>query len=36
VDHPLTYNKLKMKVVNITEAKVTPFLDGIPGNNWWY
>jgi hypothetical protein len=27
---------LKMKVVEITQTKPTPFRIGVPGNTWWF
>ena len=32
--HPLTPGQLKAKVGEITQSRVTPFRDGIPGNSW--
>jgi hypothetical protein len=32
----ISVQQLKMKVVELTQTKVTPFQNGIPGNSWWY
>jgi hypothetical protein len=32
----ISLQQLKMKVVELTQTKVTPFRNGIPSNNWWY
>ncbi len=32
----ISLQQLKMKVLKIRKARVTPFQDRIPSNNWWY
>jgi len=32
--YPLTIAQLRLKVVEITQTRVTPFRDGIPGAGW--
>jgi hypothetical protein len=32
----ITFHQLKMKVVELTQTKPTPFKNGILGNSWWY
>ena len=36
--HPMTLTKLKIKVVEATQLRGTPFKDGIPGPSWlcWF
>ena len=36
--HPLNPSQLKLKVAEITQERVTPFKDGIPGESWlkWF
>ena len=36
--HPMTPLQLKNKVVEITQERVTPFKDGVPGESWvrWF
>ena len=36
--HPMTPNQLKSKVAEITQNRVTPFKNGIPGESWlkWF
>jgi hypothetical protein len=36
--HPLSMQQLRLKVATITQEKVTPFCEGIPGNSWirWF
>ncbi len=31
----ISLNQLKLKVVEMTQRKVTPFRDGILGKTWW-
>ena len=33
--HPLTTEELRLKVAFLTQGRVTPFKDGIPGNSWF-
>ena len=33
--HSLTTEELRLKVALLTQEKVTPFKDGIPGNSWF-
>jgi hypothetical protein len=32
----ISLQQLKMKVVELTQIKATPFWNGIRGNSWWY
>jgi len=32
----ISLQQLKMKVAKLTQTKVIPFQNGIPGNSWWY
>ncbi len=32
----ISLQRLKMKVAELTQTRVTPFQNGILGNNWWY
>jgi hypothetical protein len=32
----INLQQLKMKVAKLTQTRVTPFQDGIPGNSWWF
>jgi hypothetical protein len=32
----ISLQQLKMKIAKITNARVTPFQNGISNNNWWY
>ena len=36
--HPLNPSQLKLKVAEITQERVTPFKNGIPGESWlkWF
>jgi hypothetical protein len=36
--HPLNLTELKIKVVEATQLRTTPFTDGIPGCGWlrWF
>ena len=36
IGQPLTLHMLKLKVAEICQGILTPFKDGIPGNNWLY
>jgi hypothetical protein len=32
----ITLQQLKLKVVEVTQTKPTPFWNGVPGASWWY
>ncbi len=32
----ITLHQFKMKVIELTQTKPTPFKNGIPRNYWWY
>jgi hypothetical protein len=36
--HPLSMQQLRLKVATITQERVSPFSDGIPGDSWvhWF
>jgi hypothetical protein len=32
----INLQQFKMKVVELTQTRVTPFRDGIPSKSWWF
>jgi hypothetical protein len=35
-ERSITLHQLKMKVIELTQTKPTPFKNGIIRNSWWY